>query len=144
VGKLLELLPIKDVLSGVSAIIDQFHTSGEEKLEAQRKLVEIERNFNLEMAKLDQQWAATQADVIKSEAQSQSWLARNWRPLMMLFFAVIIGTVVWTGGFVNGHELDHAFVMKILDIIEYGLSGYVVGRSVEKVTPAVTQIFAKK
>ena len=31
------------------------------------------------------------ADVIKSEATSVSWLARNWRPITMLcFFTVII------------------------------------------------------
>lgn len=136
--------PLKDIIGSVSGIIDQFHLSGEEKLDAQRKLVELERNFQLAMADKDGEWAKTQAGVITAEANSQSWLTRNWRPLTMLFFVVIIGTVVWTGGFVNGHQLDHDFVMEILDIVKLGLSGYVAGRSLEKIAPAVSQIFAKK
>lgn len=145
-GKLIELVgsPLKDVISAVGGIIDNLNTSGEEKLEAQRKLVEIERNFNIEMAKLDQQWAGTQADVIKTEAQSSSWLTRTWRPITMLSFVFIIFVVVFTGGYVNGHQLDKDFVLKILDIVQVGLSGYVVGRSMEKIAPKVTEIFAKK
>lgn len=145
-GKLIELAsgPFKGVLDTIAGTIDNLNLSGQEKLEAQRKLVELERDFNLKMASLDQQWAATQADVIKTEAQSSSWLTRSWRPLTMLFFVAMIGTVVWTGGYVNGHQLEHDFVMKILEIVQYGLSGYVVGRTIEKVAPSVTQIFAKK
>lgn len=145
-GKLIELVgsPLKDVITAVGGIIDNLNTSGEEKLEAQRKLVEIERNFNIEMAKLDQQWAGTQADVIKTEAQSSSWLTRTWRPITMLGFVFIIFVVVFTGGYVNGHQLDKDFVLKILDIVQVGLSGYVVGRSLEKIAPKVTEIFAKK
>jgi hypothetical protein len=59
----------------------------------------------------------------------------------MLFFALLIGTIVWTGGYVNGRQLDSAFIMKILDIVEVGLGGYVIGRSAEKVVPAVAKIF---
>lgn len=136
--------PLKDIIGAVGGIIDNLNTSGQEKLDAQRKLVELERNFNIRMAELDQQWAATQADVIKSEANSQSWLTRNWRPLVMVFFTVIVGTVVFTGGYVNGHALDKDFTLKILDIVQIGLGGYVMGRSAEKIAPHVTQIFAKK
>lgn len=136
--------PLKEILGSVSGIIDQFHLSGEEKLDAQRKLVELERNFQLAVMEKDGEWAKTQAGVITAEANSASWLTRNWRPLTMLFFVVIIGTVVWTGGFVNGHQLDHDFVMEILSIVKLGLSGYVAGRSLEKIAPTVTQIFAKK
>ena len=145
-GGLLKIVgaPLKDIIDSVRGVVDDLNTSGEEKLEAQRKLVEIERQFNIRMAELDQQWAAVQADVIKTEAQSQSYLTRTWRPITMLFFVFIIGVIVFTGGYVNGHKLENEFVMKILDIVQYGLSGYVVGRTAEKIVPRVTEIFAKK
>lgn len=133
--------PVKDMMGSISQIIGEFHTSDAEKLEAQRKLNEIILAFQTRGMELDQQWAATQADVIKTEAGSASWLTRNWRPLTMLFFVAIIGTVVWTGGFVNGHQLDHDFVMEILSIVKLGLSGYVAARTFEKIAPQVTQIF---
>lgn len=135
--------PLSDIITATGNVIDKFVTTPQEKLQAQIEMQKAAQDFTFKMAELEQKWADTQADVIKTEAASQSWLARNWRPMTMMFFVLIIGSIVWTGGFVNGHELDHAFVMKILDIIQYGLSGYVVGRTVEKIAPPVTQIIAE-
>jgi hypothetical protein len=61
----------------------------------------------------------------------------------MLFFCTLIGTVVWTGGFVNGHQLDPNFVAEMMSIIKLGLGGYVVGRSAEKIAPSVVKMFQK-
>lgn len=132
--------PIKDILGSVRDVIDEFHTSGEEKLEAQRKLVEIERSFQTKVMELDADWAKTQADVIKAEATSESWLTRNWRPITVLWLVVVLSSVVWTGGYINGHAIDEAFQLRLLDIIQFALSGYIVGRSIEKTAPAVTKI----
>jgi hypothetical protein len=146
VGKLFGFLggPLKDLIGSVGGIIDNLNTSDDEKLKAHRELVSLQQTLTIKLAELDQQWAATQADVIKTEAQASSWLTRSWRPLTMLFFVAMIGTVVWTGGYVNGHQLEHDFVMKILEIVQYGLSGYVVGRTVEKVAPSVTEMFTAR
>lgn len=144
-------LPILDILSGpvtglvkaVGGVLDKLSTTGEEKLAAQRELLEIERSFTVSLAKIDMEFAQAQRDVVVAEAAGQSWLQRNWRPLMMLFFAVIVGTIVWTGGYINGRMLDHQFVMEILGIIKLGLGGYIIGRSAEKIAPSVVGIFQK-
>ena len=135
---------VKGAFGAAKDVIDELNTSGEEKLEAQRKLVEIERNYQLEAMKLDVQLAAAQADVIKTEAQSQSWLTRNWRPITMLSFVFFVGVIIFTGGYVNGREIDKSFVLYILEIIKYGISAYAIGRSGEKIAPAIAEIFAKK
>jgi hypothetical protein len=134
--------PFAGVLDAANAIIGKFVTSPEQKAAAQLELAQLYSQQTLKLAELDAQVAATQATVITAEVNSQSWLARNWRPLMMLFFAVIIASVVWTGGYVNGHELDHAVVMRILDIIYLGLGGYVFGRSAEKIVPDTASAIA--
>lgn len=147
IGSLLAKLvggPVKGLVDAVGGVIDKVTTTDEERLAAQKELLQIERTFNVAIAQVDAEFAAQQKDVIVAEAAGKSWLQRNWRPSIMLFFAVIIGTIVWTGGFVNGRELNHDFVMEILNIIKLGLSGYVVGRTVEKVAPSIVGVFKGK
>jgi hypothetical protein len=74
------------------------------------------------------------AKIINTEAASTHWLAANWRPLTMLVF---VGLIVarWFGWAAPG--LQEAEYLKLWSIVEFGLGGYVVGRSVEKVAPSI-------
>jgi len=74
------------------------------------------------------------AKIIQTEASSTHWLAANWRPLTMLVF---VGLIVarWFGWAAPG--LQEAEYLKLWSIVEFGLGGYVVGRSVEKVAPSI-------
>jgi hypothetical protein len=136
--------PVKSLVGEIGNILDKLSTTDQEKLEAQRKLAELQFSFQAKIAEIEAEWVKSQRDVIVAEAGGPSWLQRNWRPILMLFFAVIIGTVVWTGGWINGRQLNSEFVMEILSIIKLGLGGYVIGRSVEKVAPSVAEMFGNK
>jgi len=146
-GKIFSFLagPVKDLFDGAVGIINSIKGgSPEEKNAATLALAQLQSSFQEKLLAADEHFAEMQRDVIVAEAQGASWLQRNWRPMMMLFFATLIGTVIWTGGYVNGHALDHDFVMEILSIIKIGLGGYVVGRTVEKVTPSIVSAISKK
>lgn len=65
---------------------------------------------------------------------TESWLTTNWRPITML---ALVGTVV--GSLVFGYEVPS----RMWDIIEFSLGGYVVGRTVEKIAPPISQAFTK-
>lgn len=71
-----------------------------------------------------------QSDIVKTEAASTHWLAANWRPLTMLVFVALI-VARWFGWAAPG--LQEAEYLKLWSIVEFGLGGYVVGRSVEKI-----------
>src|SRR6266550_781967 len=130
--------PVKNLFEGAVGIINSIKGgSPEEKNAATFALAQLQTEFQSKLVEADLEIAKAQRDVIVAEAQGSSWLQRNWRPMMMLFFATLIGTVIWTGGYINGHALDHDFVMEILSIVKIGLGGYVVGRTVEKVTPSI-------
>jgi hypothetical protein len=77
---------------------------------------------------------AAQAEIVKAEAASQSWLASSWRPVTMLTFVALI-VARWFG--FAAPELSPEEYIKLWDIVELGLGGYVIGRSVEKVAPAI-------
>jgi len=92
----------------------------------------------LELLKLDQEGKLTelkaQAQIINTEAASQHWLAANWRPLTMLVF---VGLIVarWFGW--AAPNLAEEEYIKLWSIVELGLGGYVIGRSVEKIVPQI-------
>jgi hypothetical protein len=71
-------------------------------------------------------------DVIKTEAASSHWLAANWRPITMLVF---VGLIVarWFG--FAAPDLAEDEYLALWDIVQLGLGGYVIGRSVEKIAP---------
>jgi hypothetical protein len=73
-------------------------------------------------------------DIIVAEAKSESWVTRNWRPITMLTFVALI-TADWLG--FTAPNLTEALKLKLFDIIQLGLGGYVIGRSAEKVLPSV-------
>ena len=70
------------------------------------------------------------AEIVKTEAASSHWLAANWRPLLMLVFGGLI-VARWFGW--AAPNLSEAEYLKLWSIVEFGLGGYVVGRSVEKI-----------
>lgn len=80
------------------------------------------------------------ASIIKAEAESESWLASSWRPITMLVFVALI-VARWFG--FAAPELAAEEYIKLWSIVEFGLGGYVIGRSVEKVAPSIASAFNK-
>ncbi len=68
--------------------------------------------------------------IVYSETAGESWLQRNWRPVVMLIFTGLI-CAHWLG--FTPPNLPESVVLKLLDIVQVGLGGYVIGRSAEKV-----------
>jgi hypothetical protein len=98
----------------------------------------------LELLKLDQEGKLTelkaQAQIINTEAASQHWLAANWRPLTMLVFVALI-VARWFGW--AAPNLAEEEYIKLWSIVELGLGGYVIGRSVEKIVPTIAGALKK-
>lgn len=116
-------------------IIDNLTTSNEEKALAKN---EISKVVFAALGNL----VNAQRDVLVTE-MAGSKLQRNWRPLVMLAFAIIVVFHYF------GYPLAKSFnpglpELPILDtrfwdLLEIGLGGYVIGRSVEKVAETVTK-----
>lgn len=81
-----------------------------------------------------------QSDIVKTEAASTHWLAANWRPLTMLIFTSLI-VARWFGW--AAPNLAAEEYLKLWDIVQLGLGGYVIGRSMEKVAPSIADAFRK-
>jgi hypothetical protein len=107
--------------------------------ETKRK--EAEHQFTLGVMQHANAIEQAAAEVVKAEAASSHWLAANWRPVTMLVF---VGLVVarWMGWTAPG--MTESEYLSIYDLIKIGIGGYVVGRSAEKIIPAVTEAMRKR
>ena len=70
------------------------------------------------------------AKIVLAEAQG-SWIKGNWRPVTMLVFVGLI-CAHWLG--FTPDNLSEAQVLELMDLVQIGLGGYVLGRSAEKVS----------
>ena len=84
---------------------------------------------------------AAAARIIQAEASSRHWLAANWRPLLMLTFGGLI-VARWFG--LAAPNLSEAEYLKLWDIVQLGIGGYVIGRSVEKVIPEIAEAIKRR
>lgn len=101
---------------------------------AEKAKAEAEMMRQLLAAQSELEQAASR--IIQTEAASQHWLAANWRPLTMITFVALI-VARWFGW--AAPNLSEAEYIKLWSIVEFGLGGYVVGRSVEKIAPSIAQ-----
>jgi hypothetical protein len=124
-------------------IIDNLHTSQEEKAQAQVALLEAQSGILARVLDYEASITAQQAKVVVAEAQGQSWLQRNWRPMLMCTFGFI---VLWnfvvaplisaaTGSAVIMLELPPG----MWTLLQIGVGGYIVGRSGEKISQTIMQ-----
>lgn len=108
--------------------------------EHELKRIELQQALQAAVLERTSEIERAAADVVKSEAQGQSWLQRSWRPITMLVFVALI-VARWLGW--SAPNLGDAEVLKLWSIVEIGLGGYVIGRSAEKILPGIVETLKK-
>ena len=114
-----------DLVKGVGGVIDNLHTSEEEKLAAEQKIQELIANYEVEMEKqISDRW--------KADMNSDSWLSKNVRPMVLIF--LVISTVLMI--FIDAGTINFNVEPKWTDLLQLVLitviGAYFGGRSFEK------------
>jgi hypothetical protein len=86
-------------------------------------------------SQLEQTRLEVRGQAVQAEANGESWLQRNWRPLTMVWFSALIGGY-WFG--YTPDNLSEEAVLSLFGLIKLGLGGYVIGRSAEKITKEIS------
>lgn len=124
----MKLDPIESIFDFGTSLLDKFFPDKDEANKAKVMLIQMKQNG--ELSKLQ-----TSAGIVTAEANSEHWLAANWRPITMLTFVVIIANNYILYPYLSLF-FDAAPVLEIppdmWQLLKIGLGGYVVGRSVEK------------
>ncbi len=76
---------IGDFISGIfkpaAELVDNLHTSEEEKLKLRNKFAEIQANMHTKMIDYQTKVTELEQQVRLAELKSNHWLAANWRPM---------------------------------------------------------------
>lgn len=121
---------ISSLLGPATKLVDELHTSTEEKLALKNQLVILENNVAIRVLEYETKLMESSASIIKAEATGHSWIQRSWRPITMLTF---LGLVVLDAfGLLAFRLASEAWLL-----LQIGLGGYVIGRSAEKVAPMI-------
>ena len=115
-----------ELVKGVGGVIDNLHTSGEEKLEAERKIKELIANYEVEMEKnITSRWEA--------DLKSDSWLSKNVRPLVLIFLIVCTMLLIFIDAGALNFEVKSSWVDLLQLVLITVIGAYFGGRSLEKV-----------
>ena len=114
-----------DLVKGVGGVIDNLHTSDEEKLAAENKIKSLIADYETKMeANITDRW--------KADMNSDSWLSKNVRPLILIF--LVVSTVLMI--FIDAGTIQFTVEQKWTDLLQLVLitviGAYFGGRSFEK------------
>ena len=115
-----------DLVKGVGGVIDELHTSQEEKLEAERKIKEVVANYEVEMEKnITARWEA--------DLKSDSWLSKNVRPMVLIFLIVCTMLLIFIDAGALNFEVKSTWVDLLQLVLITVIGAYFGGRSLENV-----------
>jgi hypothetical protein len=115
-----------ELVKGVGDVIDNLHTSKEEKLAAELKIKELISNYEIEMEKnITTRWEV--------DMKSDSWLSKNVRPMVLIFLVVCTMLMI----FIDAGTINFLVEEKWTDLLQIVLitviGAYFGGRSFEKI-----------
>lgn len=122
--KLLSLLT-GGLIKDVGNVIDKLTTTDEERLAAKQKIQEL-----LEKADQDAQTQITER--WKLDMQSDSFLSKNIRPLVLVYLTVIFTALAFFDGNIGGFQVDEAYIPIFQSLLITVYGAYFVGRTWEK------------
>jgi hypothetical protein len=115
-----------ELIKGVGGVIDNLHTSKEEKLEAEQKIKDMIMGYEAEMQKqVTERW--------KVDMNSDSWLSKNIRPMVLIFLVVSTVLMIFIDAGVISFEVKSSWVDLLQLVLITVIGAYFGGRSVEKV-----------
>ena len=119
-----------DTIKDVGKIIDNLHTSGEEKEEARQKITQI-------LATAEQAAQAQVSARWEADMKHGSWLSKNIRPITLVFLTVIFTILsIFDGNIQVGDKaftIGAAYVPVYQTLLMTVYAAYFAGRSIEKV-----------
>ncbi len=114
-----------ELVKGVGGVIDNLHTSKEEKLAAEAKIKALIAEHEAKMEQnITDRWS--------SDMNSDSWLSKNVRPMVLIF--LVVSTVLMI--FIDAGTIKFVVEEKWTDLLQLVLitviGAYFGGRTMEK------------
>jgi len=121
---------IAGIFKPAAELVDELHTSEEEKLKAKGHLLDVQAAAMQRVFDYEKELIDAKGKIIHAEASSKHWLTANWRPITMLTFLALV-VARWLGFSAEG--LSQEDYDALYNLISIGIGGYILGRSGEKI-----------
>ena len=114
-----------ELVESVGGVIDNLHTSKAEKLEAKQKMQELVQNHQAKMEQnITDRWTA--------DMNSDSWLSKNVRPLVLIFLIVCTMLLIFIDAGTIKFEVEEKWTDLLQLVLITVIGAYFGGRSIEK------------
>ena len=114
-----------ELVKGVGGVIDNLHTSKEEKLAAEAKIKEMIANYEVQMEQqISDRW--------KADMKSDSWLSKNTRPMPLIFLTFSMVSLILLDSFEINFSVDTGWIDLLKSLLVTVYVAYFGSRGVEK------------
>jgi hypothetical protein len=128
---------IKDIFKPAVELVDELHTSEEEKLVQKANTLNTYVDAIEAGLAFEQESLKARARIVEAEAKSEHWLTSTWRPIVALgLFGMVLAD---SFGLLANPLAPEAWLL-----LQLCLGGYVVGRSAEKAGSGIIRALKKK
>ena len=113
------------VIKEIGNVIDKLTTTEEERLEAKKQLQAIlEKADDNAQQQVTARWNA--------DMNSDSWLAKNIRPLVLVYLTFVFSLLAFTDGNIGQFKIAKEYIPIFQTLLVTVYGAYFVGRSWEK------------
>ena len=113
------------VIKEIGNVIDKLTTTEEEKLEIKKQVqIILEEADNNAQQQVTDRWNA--------DMNSDSWLAKNIRPLVLVFLTFVFSLLAFTDGNIGEFKIANAYIPIFQTLLVTVYGAYFVGRTWEK------------
>jgi len=114
-----------NLVESVGGVIDNLVTTDDEKKEAKRKLKELILNHEAQMEKnITDRWTA--------DMNSDSWLSKNVRPMVLIFLIVCTMLLIFIDAGALSFEVEEKWTDLLQLVLITVIGAYFGGRTAEK------------
>tara|TARA_R100001463_G_scaffold17054_6_gene43999 strand:- start:3263 stop:3655 length:393 start_codon:yes stop_codon:yes gene_type:complete len=114
-----------ELVKGIGGVVDNLHTSDEERLAAEQKIKELVASYETQMEKeITARWSA--------DMNSDSWLSKNIRPLVLAFLVVCTVLMIFIDAGTIKFVVDDEWKSLLQLVLITVIGAYFGGRSLEK------------
>lgn len=110
----------------IGDVADKFVPTGEKREEAKRQLLTLVQDYQAKMQ-------SELTERLRIDTNSDSWLAKNIRPMSLVFTTVLVTLLAFTDGNLFGFEVKQAYIDLLQSIMTLQYVFYFGSRGVEKV-----------
>jgi len=113
------------IFKPASELVDNLHTSKEEKLQLRNTLIEMKNQLKIRLEEeVTKRWEA--------DSKSDSWLSKNVRPMTLVYLMGLLTLFALTDGNIGTFQIEEAYIGLFRALAVTAFGGYFVLRGIEK------------